>query len=108
TYSGKTVEIAVDVDTARYLDIKDVNDKLAMSVTGDNKSKTLVANAEYIDASTENVTSKATWTSSNPDVVYVSNGDLIAYKSGTATITVAYGGKTVKFTVNVDVADKYE
>ncbi|WP_405131228.1 Ig-like domain-containing protein [Paenibacillus sp. FSL H8-0317] len=108
TYSGKTVEIAVDVDTARYLDIKDVNDKLALSVTGDNKSKTLVANAEYIDASTENVTSKATWTSSNPDVVYVSNGDLIAYKSGTATITVAYGGKTVKFTVNVDVADKYE
>lgn len=108
TYSGKTVEVAVDVDTARYLDIKDVNDKLAMSVTGDNKSKTLVANAEYIDASTENVTSKATWTSSNPDVVYVSNGDLIAYKSGTATITVAYGGKTVKFTVNVDVADKYE
>lgn len=108
TYSGKTVEIAVDVDTARYLDIKDVNDKLAMSVTGDNKSKTLVANAEYIDGSTEVVTSKATWTSSNADVVYVSNGDLIAYKSGTATITVAYGGKTVKFTVNVDVADKYE
>ncbi|WFA83809.1 Ig-like domain-containing protein [Paenibacillus amylolyticus] len=108
TYSGKTVEIAVDVDTARYLDIKDVTDKLAMSVTGENKSKKLVANAEYIDASTENVTSKATWTSSNADVVYVSNGDLIAYKSGTATITVAYGGKTVKFTVNVDVADKYE
>ncbi|WP_340388586.1 Ig-like domain-containing protein [Paenibacillus sp. FSL H7-0942] len=108
TYSGKTVEVAVDVDTARYLDIKDVTDKLAMSVTGENKSKKLVANAEYIDASTENVTSKATWTSSNADVVYVSNGDLIAYKSGTATITVAYGGKTVKFTVNVDVADKYE
>ncbi|PQP83809.1 cadherin [Paenibacillus sp. PCH8] len=108
TYSGKTVEIAVDVDTARYLDIKDVNDKLAMSLTGENKSKKLVANAEYIDASTENVTSKATWTSSNADVVYVSNGDLIAYKSGTATITVAYGGKSVKFTVNVDVADKYE
>ncbi|WP_243391341.1 Ig-like domain-containing protein [Paenibacillus sp. GM1FR] len=108
TYSGKTVEVAVDVDTARYLDIKDVTDKLAMSVTGENKSKKLVANAEYIDASTEIVTSKATWTSSNADVVYVSNGDLIAYKSGTATITVAYGGKTVKFTVNVDVADKYE
>ncbi|WFR63422.1 Ig-like domain-containing protein [Paenibacillus amylolyticus] len=108
TYSGKTVEVAVDVDTARYLDIKDVNDKLAMSVTGDNKSKTLVANAEYIDGSTEVVTSKATWTSSNADVVYVSNGDLIAYKSGTATITVAYGGKTAKFTVNVDVPDKYE
>ncbi|CAM4423470.1 Ig-like domain-containing protein [Paenibacillus xylanexedens] len=108
TYSGKTVEIAVDVDTARYLDIKDVNDKLAMSVTGDNKSKTLVANAEYIDGSTEVVTSKATWTSSNADVVYVSNGDLIAYKSGTATISVTYGGKTAKFTVNVDVPDKYE
>jgi len=107
-YSGKTVEIAVDVDTARYLDIKDVTDKLAMSVTGDNKTKKLTANAEYIDASKEDVTSKATWTSSNADVVYVSSGELIAYKSGTATITAAYGGKTVKFTVSVDVPDKYE
>ncbi|WP_244159280.1 Ig-like domain-containing protein [Paenibacillus polysaccharolyticus] len=107
-YSGKTVEIAVDVDTARYLDIKDVTDKLAMSVTGDNKKKNLTANAEYIDASKEDVTSKATWTSSNADIVYVSGGELIAYKSGTATITAAYGGKTVKFTVNVDVPDKYE
>ncbi|KAA8785694.1 uncharacterized protein YjdB [Paenibacillus sp. 4624] len=108
-YSGKTVEIAVDVDTARYLDIKDITDKLAMSVTGDNKTKQLTANAEYIDASKEDVTSKATWTSSNADIVYVSSGgELIAYKSGTATITAAYGGKTVKFTVNVDVPDKYE
>ena len=108
-YSGKTVEIAVDVDTARYLDIKDVTDKLAMSVTGDNKTKQLTANAEYIDASKEDVTSKATWTSSNADIVYVSSGgELIAYKSGTATVTAAYGGKAVKFTVNVDVPDKYE
>ncbi|GGH63763.1 hypothetical protein GCM10008014_41480 [Paenibacillus silvae] len=108
TYSGKTVEVAVDVDTARYLDIKDVNDKLAMSVTGDNRTKKLTANAEYIDASKEDVTSKATWTSSDAEIVYVSGGELIAYKSGTATITAAYGGKTVKFTVSVDVPDKYE
>ncbi|PYE43154.1 Ig-like domain-containing protein [Paenibacillus barcinonensis] len=108
TYSDKTVEVAVDVDTARYLDIKDVNDKLAMSVTGDSRTKKLTANAEYIDASKEDVTSKATWTSSNADIVYVSGGELIAYKSGTATITAAYGGKTVKFTVSVDVPDKYE
>ena len=108
-YNDKTVEIAVDVDTARYLDIKDVNDKLAMSVTGENRTKKLTVNAEYIDASTEDVTSKATWASSNADVVFVSSGgELIAYKSGTATITAAYGGKTVKFTVSVDVADKYE
>ncbi|WP_427180901.1 Ig-like domain-containing protein [Paenibacillus sp. TC-CSREp1] len=108
TYSGKTVEVTVDVDTARYLDIKDVNDKLAMSVTGDNRTKKLTANAEYIDASKEDVTSKATWTSSDAEIVYVSGGELIAYKSGTATITAAYGGKTVKFTVSVDVPDKYE
>ena len=108
TYSGKTVEIAVDVDTARYLDINDVKDTLAMSVTGNNKTKTLTLNAEYIDSSKEDVTSKATWTSSNEDVVYVSNGELVAYQSGTATITAAYGGKTVKFTVSVDVPDKYE
>ncbi|KQY79501.1 cadherin [Paenibacillus sp. Root52] len=108
THSGKTVEIAVDVDTARYLDIDGVEDKVAMSLADNTKTKNLVVKAEYIDGSKETVTSKATWTSNNADVVYVSNGELIAYKSGTATITVAYGGKTVKFTVNVDVADKYE
>ncbi|WP_251383942.1 Ig-like domain-containing protein [Paenibacillus sp. MER 99-2] len=108
THSGKTVEIAVDVDTARYLDIDGVEDKVAMSLADNTKTKNLVVKAEYIDGSKETVTSKATWTSSNADIVYVSNGELIAYKSGTVTITVAYGGKTVKFTVNVDVADKYE
>ncbi|MEY8743510.1 Ig domain-containing protein [Bacillales bacterium AN1005] len=108
THSGKTVEIAVDVDTARYLDIDGVEDKVAMSLADNTKTKNLVVKAEYIDGSKEDVTKKATWTSNNADVVYVSNGELIAYKSGTATITVSYGGKTVKFTVNVDVADKYE
>ncbi len=108
THSGKTVEIAVDVDTARYLDIAGVEDKVSMSLADSNKTKKLVVNAEYIDGSTEFVTTKATWTSSDADIVYVSNGELIAYKTGTVTITVAYGGKTVKFTVNVDVADKYE
>ena len=54
------------------------------------------------------MTSKATWTSSDEDIVYVSAGKLTAYKSGQATITVAYGGKTVKITVSVDVPDKYE
>lgn len=108
TYGDKSVEIAVDVDTARYLDIKGVEDKLTMSLGDSTKTKTLEAKAEYIDGSTEDVTKKATWTSSDADVVYVSEGGLIAYKSGTATITVAYGGKTSKFTVNVDVPDKYQ
>ncbi|WP_337035042.1 Ig-like domain-containing protein [Paenibacillus illinoisensis] len=107
SYSGKTVEITVDVDTARYLDVVDIEDKLAMSLTG-TKEKELTVNAEYVDGSTENVTSKATWTSSDEDIVYVSAGKLTAYKSGQATITVAYGGKTVKITVSVDVPDKYE
>ncbi|MFS0873417.1 Ig-like domain-containing protein [Paenibacillus xylanilyticus] len=107
SYSDKTVEITVDVDTARYLDVVDVEDKLAMSLTG-TKEKELTVNAEYVDGTTEIVTSKATWTSSDEDIVYVSEGKLTAYKSGQATITVAYGGKTAKITVSVDVPDKYE
>jgi len=107
SYSDKTVEVTVDVDTARYLDVVDVQDKLAMSLTG-TKEKELTVNAEYVDGTTENVTSKATWTSSDEDIVYVSAGKLTAYKSGQATVTVAYGGKTVKITVSVDVPDKYE
>ncbi|MHA7581161.1 Ig-like domain-containing protein [Paenibacillus vandeheii] len=106
-YSDKTVEITVDVDTARYLDVVDIEDKLAMSLTG-TKEKELTVKAEYIDGAKEDVTSKATWTSSNEDIVYVSAGKLTAYKSGQAMVTVAYGGKTVKITVSVDVPDKYE
>ncbi|KAG4252124.1 hypothetical protein PC116_g329 [Phytophthora cactorum] len=104
-YKGQIT--AVGQDTARYLDVVDVQDKLAMSLTG-TKEKELTVNAEYVDGTTENVTSKATWTSSDEDIVYVSGGKLTAYKSGQATVTVAYGGKTVKITVSVDVPDKYE
>ncbi|MFB5678292.1 Ig domain-containing protein [Paenibacillus terreus] len=57
------------------------------------------------DENGTDVTSQATWTSSNEDIAYVSDGGLItAYNSGTATVTATYGGKTASITVNVETA----
>ncbi|MDP4096054.1 Ig-like domain-containing protein [Paenibacillus sp. P96] len=57
------------------------------------------------DENGADVTSKATWTSSNENVAYVSSGGLItAYNPGTATITATYGGKSATITVNVETA----
>lgn len=57
------------------------------------------------DENETDVTSQATWTSSNEAVASVSDGGLItAYSSGTAKITATYGGKTATITVNVETA----
>ncbi|MFM9282111.1 Ig-like domain-containing protein [Paenibacillus jiagnxiensis] len=57
------------------------------------------------DENGTDVTSQATWASSNEDIAYVSDGGLItAYNSGTATVTATYGGKSATITVNVETA----
>lgn len=56
------------------------------------------------------VNKKVTWKSDNPEVVNVSDGKLIPYKKGTATITATSvdNGKTASCTVTVtDKTDKY-
>ncbi|WP_052339822.1 Ig-like domain-containing protein [Gorillibacterium massiliense] len=101
TYGGKTVTVKVNVEIVNFLDSSD--NELAMSV---NDKNTPTLKATYIDGSTEDVTSKATWTSSNQTVAIASKGTITAYKAGTATISATYGGKTVTITVSVDVPTK--
>lgn len=56
-------------------------------------SKTLNVYAVFQDGHEENVTSSTEFSVSRPDVVKVINGQLIALKSGSATITVTFEGK---------------
>ena len=102
-YSNQTVEIPVDVEVARHLDID--KEELGLKVDGTYTFKVM---ATFANGVTEDVTSKATWTSSEESVAYVAGGKLTAYKSGKTTVKATYGGKTVEVAVSVDIPTKVE
>lgn len=102
-YGDRSIEIPVDVEVARHLDLEE--EELGMTVGGTHAFK---LNATYLDGTTEEVTGKADWTSSDADFVYVSKGNVHAYKSGKATIKASYGGKTVEVAISVDIPTKVE
>jgi hypothetical protein len=97
-YNGKTVQTAVDVETARNLDI--TPDKLEMRA---NEIAALQVIATYADGTKENVTSRAVWSSDKEEVALVSNGQVTAGKMGEATIKATFGGKTATVSVSVDL-----
>ncbi|HEY4788263.1 MAG TPA: family 43 glycosylhydrolase [Bacteroidales bacterium] len=59
-------------------------------LTGSSKSFTITA--IYQDGHTEDITSSAVYNNSNPDVLIIKNGQLIAKANGQATVTVTYQG----------------
>ncbi len=61
----------------------------------------LVATATYDDASTQDVTSACSWSSSDPAAATVSSGFVTGIAAGTATVTGSYGGMTDTSTVTV-------
>lgn len=108
SYGGKS-------DTVHML-VKDLNSELTVKrVTVDNASFALEAGrtasfrvtAEYVDGHTEDVTNKAAYSNTNPDVAEVSNGTITAKSSGTAQITASFKGElgepaSVPITVTVN------
>lgn len=100
-YSNQTVEIPVDVEVVRHLDID--KEELGLKADGTYTFKVM---ATFANGVTEEVTSKATWTSSEESVAYVAAGKLTAYKSGKTTVKATYGGKTVEVAVSVDIPTK--
>lgn len=97
-YGTKSIEIAVDVETTRYLQLSE--ETLTLKV---DESKEITLQAIYIDGSTEDITNKVEWKSNREEVAYVLNGRVYARKMGEARITASYGGRTVSLTVDVDV-----
>jgi len=61
----------------------------------------LVATATYDDSSTENVTSSASWSSSDPTKATVSAGFVTGIAAGSSTVTASYGGQTDTCAVTV-------
>jgi len=68
-------------------------------------TKKLPLTAVYVDGHTQNINIAATYESSNPEAVRITNGYIEVLKDGTATITASYKGalgeqKKVVFNVN--------
>lgn len=101
-YGNKSVQVKVDVEVPRSLDI--VPSFLTMK---SGETKDVIVRASFANGTTEEITTKAAWSSSKEDVVFAKNGVISAYKSGTATITASYGGKSATLTVDVDVPQSF-
>jgi hypothetical protein len=67
------------------------------------ETKAIRLEARYSDGSREDVTHLADWTSSNDQVAFVENGQIIVEDFGTAVITGRFGEKSVRFTVDAAV-----
>lgn len=102
-YGDKTVSVTVDVEVPRRLDFNEGQKALSLSKGG---TKQLTLTATYANGSTETITDKAEWSSSNGQVALVTKGLITAYESGETKITATYGGKSVSISVNVDIPSK--
>ncbi|GED29906.1 Ig-like domain-containing protein [Brevibacillus centrosporus] len=103
TYGGKTVTLPVEVDVISKLAL---DKKVAYVHPGKTESLKLTAslsNGDKVD-----VTEKAEWTTSNPEVATVEGGVVTGVGAGKAKLTAKYGGKTVTISVESAVLSKLE
>lgn len=99
-YGDKVVTANVDVEVPRRLVVS--TDLLSMQVGQVLPALTLTAT--YADGTSDNtIADSATWSVDNDAVAFVSKGLVKAYKSGEATVTAKYGGKTTTTKVEVDI-----
>lgn len=96
-YGSKSVTIALDVDTLKYLQ----TDKVTLTMKPGEKV-TVAATATYADGSEANVSKPALWKSSRIATASVKDGIIQANGKGKATITVTFAGVKTKVTVVVE------
>lgn len=99
SYGTKTAAVEVDVDQTSKLTVSDTDVFLRLEGT-----RQLTLTAGYPDGTSKDVTSAATWYSSDSEVAYVYKGKIYGYSAGTATIYGTYGDKSVAVDVDVSVA----
>ncbi|NHN32258.1 Ig-like domain-containing protein [Paenibacillus agricola] len=104
TYNGKTVLVNVIVSKKVKALTKD-KQKIDLRL---NHSESVVLTAYYDDGTTEDVTTKADWSSDSNSVATVTNGSVKGLSSGTATITAKYGNQTLTLPVNVEIAKRVD
>ncbi|MCU6708546.1 Ig-like domain-containing protein [Paenibacillus sp. J5C_2022] len=97
-YGDRQVSIDVDVEVPKRLELN--KDVLALDI---DKEETVELTATFADGTTEQIAEKAKWSSSNQNIASVSKGKVRGYKSGAATITAQYGGKSASMEVEVSL-----
>jgi len=98
SYGNKTVQVKVDVEVPRSLDI--IPSFLIMK---SGKKEDVIVRASFANGKKEEITGKVTWSSDNEEAVFAKNGEITAYKPGTANVKATYGGKSATLVVDVDV-----
>ncbi|CAN7178340.1 Ig-like domain-containing protein [Paenibacillus sp. LjRoot153] len=98
TYGTKSTTITVDVDSTVKLELDKQSILLKKYGTG-----SLKLTATYANGTTTDISDRAEWTSSNEDIVNVTNGQLLGNAIGEATVTAKYGEKVVTAKVDVEV-----
>jgi len=105
-YGKQSVTIPVNVEIVKRLDPSKSEVSLLLKDKQDTAEIQLTA--IFPDGKTDEVATKAEWSSSNEAVADAFNGVIKAYGPGTATITAKYGTKTATIKVNVDNTMKLE
>jgi uncharacterized protein YjdB len=102
---GKTAQVNVVVQNGGGPPPQTVQ---SLSISGDtsllvNETSQLTATANMSDATSQNVTVGATWTSSDPNIASVSSSGVVTAKTaGMTTISASYLGKTAQAQVSVE------
>ncbi|MEC0181553.1 Ig-like domain-containing protein [Paenibacillus peoriae] len=97
TYQDKSFNVEIKV-TPKLLKLVLSNKNLKLPK---GSSQVLNVNAVYDSGAMTNVTSSAVWTSAKPSIVQVTGGQVKAVATGSSSIKVVYGGKTVSTSARV-------
>ncbi|MBW4081509.1 Ig-like domain-containing protein [Paenibacillus sp. S150] len=98
SYGGQQTSINIEVDQVSKIEASAIS--LAMKSGGTSKVTVTIT---YSDGKTKDVTDKAEWKSGSYKIVTVTKGTVKAVAYGKSYVSAAYGGKTVKVPVTVDV-----
>ncbi|WP_055747487.1 Ig-like domain-containing protein [Brevibacillus choshinensis] len=97
-YKKVTVRILVVKDKEKFEKIKIAPSSLNLK---ENDSTMLDVYAVYERVYDERINEVVEWEVADPEIATVEDGKVTAHKKGKTTISVSYGGKTSKITVNV-------
>ncbi len=98
---GSISRLSFDDDYGDQTQVKKLTLSPSETEIRDGGTESISLIATYGNGKTEDVASKATWTSTKPSVAYFQNGKIKAIKRGTTTIKASFGGKTDSIKVKV-------
>lgn len=101
SYYGETVEVTVAVDEAAFQGIT-LNSSSITTPVGDNEPLFLLAH--MTDGTTIDVTALATWTTDDPTIATIENGQVHGLRAGSTLAHASYQGATATVLITVTTA----